>query len=136
MRLSEHINTKYDNVLCSCCGNGADILDQELITMFEKLRSAIGKFYGKEVILEITSGFRCIIKNQNLKRQGYPAAKNSLHLSGQAFDIIPHGITSAQLVKFCQKLHAEKKILTGGLGVYNWGIHIDTGRRRNWDYRK
>jgi hypothetical protein len=34
------------------------------------------------------------------------------------------------------KHHSREGILNGGLGLYDWGIHIDNGPFRSWDYRK
>jgi len=137
MNLSEHINTKTDRVLCPHCGGGALMLTQTgIIDMFEELRAYLNNKYDQPIALKINSGYRCFAYNEDLKRRGYPASRKSLHLKGAAFDIAPIGITPSTLVKDCQKLWKDKNILTGGLGLYAWGVHIDTGKHRTWDYRK
>ena len=72
--------------------------------------------------LSINSGFRT--QRHNAALEG--AARNSLHLSGQAADINIRGMEQEQV----QRMAAYYKV--GGVGLYNSFVHIDTGRVRYW----
>jgi uncharacterized protein YcbK (DUF882 family) len=72
--------------------------------------------------LSINSGFRT--RRHNAALEG--AARNSLHLSGQAADINIRGMEQEQV----QRMAAYYKV--GGVGLYNNFVHIDTGRVRYW----
>lgn len=73
-------------------------------------------------LLSINSGYRTQRHNASLEG----AARNSLHLSGQAADINIRGMEQEQV----QRMAAYYKV--GGVGLYNNFVHIDTGRVRSW----
>lgn len=75
--------------------------------------------------LIILSAFRSVAYN---RRVG--GARNSYHLTGRALDLAPiqpEQVPDLHLV--ADKLFASG-IIQGGLGIYSWGIHIDSGPRR------
>lgn len=74
--------------------------------------------------ITITSGFRSPEHNQRIG-----GAAGSLHLSGMAADI---QITDFDLVKFFNMLNVS---WSGGLGLYDYHVHVDIAQRRRWDKR-
>lgn len=74
--------------------------------------------------IKITSGFRGPQHNQKIG-----GASGSLHLSGMAADIQIIGVTPYTAYKRIDE------IWRGGLGVYDYHVHIDIGDLRRWDKR-
>lgn len=88
--------------------------------------------YGFSAPIEITSGYRSPATNRRLIEQGLPAARNSLHIRGQAADFRMPGLHPRVLGELVQGFKA------GGVGFYfrvgakgGW-IHSDTGPEREW----
>lgn len=88
--------------------------------------------YGFSAPIEITSGYRSPTTNRRLIEQGLPAARNSLHIRGQAADFRMPGLHPRVLGELVQGFKA------GGVGFYfrvgskgGW-IHSDTGPEREW----
>lgn len=100
---------------------GQNIIDENLITMADELREHI----GKPMIVHCVN--RCRTHNKDVG-----GVSNSLHVRGMAMDFHVAGLSNRKLKKICKKLWKNKYILNGGLGIYKWGIHIDSGRYRSW----
>jgi len=88
--------------------------------------------YGFSAPVEITSGYRSPKTNARLIEAGLPAARNSLHLKGQAVDFRLPGLHPKVLGELVEGFRA------GGVGFYfrvgskgGW-IHADTGPERVW----
>ena len=81
--------------------------------------------FGGQAIL-ITSGYRTQATNNQLRRQGIDAARNSFHLHGQAADINIPGVSPPRVAAFVSMLGM------GGVGVYSSFVHLDTGPQRFW----
>jgi uncharacterized protein YcbK (DUF882 family) len=78
--------------------------------------------------LHVISGFRSRETNEHLRKQGWAAAKNSLHICGKAVDIRHPDLSTALLRKTAFKLKQ------GGIGYYprlNF-VHLDIGPLRYW----
>ncbi|MGD8336367.1 MAG: DUF882 domain-containing protein [Desulfobacterales bacterium] len=79
----------------------------------------------------IVSGYRCRESNEQLRKSGRNAARNSYHLKGQAADIrLPDG-------HLASLLKVATVIKGGGVGYYprdNF-IHVDVGPVRYWSPR-
>lgn len=76
----------------------------------------------------IISGFRSRATNEQLRKQGWAAAKNSYHLHGQAADIRLSETSTAALRRTAFKMNQ------GGVGYYprlNF-VHLDMGPIRYW----
>lgn len=59
-------------------------------------------------------------------------AKNSRHMYGDAVDIPARNATPEQLYELMEPYVGDK----GGLGIYDWGIHVDwRGVKARWDSR-
>lgn len=59
---------------------------------------------------------------------------NSLHLTGQAIDLAPIGgnIPVTRLQEIAEQVQAETMPNRGGLGRYEWGVHVDNGKYSRW----
>lgn len=73
---------------------------------------------------DVHSGFRTAAHNRRLEVDG--AARNSLHMQRRALDGEIFGMQHSQLAK---KGEFYKQ---GGVGLYSWGVHLDTGAVRRW----
>ena len=101
---------------CKCGGkycNGYPVdIDMNMVKIADKIRARIGK------PIHINSGLRCKIHNANVG-----GVSNSQHLLGNAADLgCPSGCTPAQMASIAEDIRGD----TGGIGIYSWGIHIDT----------
>lgn len=121
MKISAHFDSKEFECQCGC---GLSDMNPLLIDGLEKLRSVIG---NKPII--VTSGRRCEKHNAETPN----ASKNSQHVKGNAADIKVAGMSPEELREAAYKVPQFKD---GGIGIYNWGIHVDVrGKRARWDYR-
>ena len=59
-------------------------------------------------------------------------APHSLHMRGKAIDLRPSSPTLVPALHRAASRFYEKNPLAGGIGFYDWGVHIDTGGRRSW----
>ena len=109
---------------CKCGGKYCDGFpvepDETLVRKLVEFRERLG-------VPVTIGGIRCPKHNANQKG----ASPNSQHLYGLAADC--HSSKSPE-----EMLRVAEEVLqgTGGLGIYNWGIHFDTraGKSR-WDSR-
>lgn len=129
-KISAHFTEK--DLTCNC-GCGTYIEDKNLLQMLEMLRQHVWDTVGYECFVMIHCTVRC---NEHNSRVG--GVKNSRHLPNYyiknqgAADFHVKGISNRKLRKICKKLWNKKDILIGGLGLYNWGVHIDESDRRRW----
>ena len=98
----------------ACQGKGCcteSIISKRMVETFQQIRDV----YGGPI--EITSaggsGYRCPIHNVDPSVGG---ATNSLHLTGDAFDL--HAGNKARLLAVCEQI-----ITDGEIGEYSWGVH-------------
>lgn len=110
---------------CRCGRKDCDAapIDMKLVTALQALRDLIG------APIHINSAVRCVRHN---RRVG--GVRNSRHLEGIAADIRCDELTPVELKKFAEEI---PEFANGGIGIYDWGIHVDVrGRRARWDYRR
>lgn len=114
---------------CPCCGKY--IYSARLLALAEKVRAILGK------PMAVHSGTRC--PAHNAKVGGSP---HSQHLLGRALDFHVSGLSPRQ-TRDAILAAAKRKQLPelGGIGLYDWGVHIDVhhaqdGHLRKWDLRK
>lgn len=101
-----------------CCGHSAPI-DIILVEKLQILRRLLGP-------LIVTSGFRCIIYNNIIGGK-----EDSEHTKGRAADIeIPKNINEETMFQAVKSLN-----IFGGIGRYDTFIHLDVGKKRDWDER-
>lgn len=100
-----------------------DVEVLDLVFAMQKWLVAWG--IDKPVIVQ--SGYRSAATNRNTEG----AAKNSMHLSGQAIDVRMPGVPVAYLGRLASVFGV------GGVGFYpsNGFVHLDTGRIRYWTKR-
>jgi uncharacterized protein YcbK (DUF882 family) len=86
-----------------------------------KYANAIRKRLG--VSVPVNSGLRCARHNANVGGVG-----NSQHLYGTAADLgCPSGKTPQQMAAIAEDVIGN----TGGIGIYSWGIHIDSRKTKS-----
>ena len=106
---------KKQEFACKCgkyCNGYPAEIDMNMVKIADEIRSRIGK------PIRINSGIRCKIHNANVG-----GVSNSQHLLGNAADLgCPSGCTPTQMASIAEEIMGD----TGGIGIYSWGIHIDT----------
>ena len=113
---------------CQCGGKYCSGFPAEPVEETVRLADEIRR--RAAVPLKVNSGVRC--KQHNADVGG---VWNSLHLTGQAIDLAPIGgnISVARLQKIAEQVQAEKMPNRGGLGRYDWGVHVDNGKYSRWN---
>lgn len=110
---------------CKCGGKYCNGFPAEPHEKTVRYANAIRKRLGKPV--PVNSGLRCPTWNQI---QG--GVSNSNHMTGGAADLgCPDGTTPAEMWDVATAVMGK----TGGIGIYDWGIHIDDGVYSRWDER-
>ena len=108
-------NLWSNEVMCQgigCCEES--IISKRMVETFQKIRDDYGG--AIEIVTAGGSGYRCSTHNAEIG-----GAKNSLHLTGSAFDL--HCADKQKLLSVC-----EKHITDGEIGIYSWGIHAGVWR--------
>lgn len=101
---------------CKCGGRYCDgypaEIDMQMVRYADEIRRRIGKPLG------VNSGLRCPQHNRN---EG--GVDGSEHTQGNAVDLgKPDGVTPMEMAEIAEEVMGN----TGGIGIYYWGIHIDT----------
>lgn len=106
---------KKSEFACKCgkyCDGYPAEIDMDMVKIADQIRTKIGK------PITINSGLRCKTHNANVG-----GVSNSQHILGKAADLgCPSGCTPAQMASIAEVIMGN----TGGIGIYSWGIHIDT----------
>lgn len=106
---------KKPEFACKCgkyCNGYPVEIDMNMVKIADEIRNRIGK------PIQINSGIRCKTHNANVG-----GVSNSQHLYGNAADLgCPSGCTPEQMASIAEEIMGD----TGGIGIYQWGIHIDT----------
>ena len=121
---------------CACrCKRHKDAphcnVSPRLLALAEKVRGVL-----KEPMI-VHSVCRC--KAHNIAVHGSPTSK---HLKGQAMDFHVSGLSPVAVYNAVVKAwHDGRLPELGGVGLYDWGVHIDVhhaqdGHLRRWDLRK
>lgn len=125
-----------DEELRCKCGCGRNFATPKLLELAEACRAILGAAMIIGTTKDGHSVCRC--EKHNAEVGG---VKGSYHTQGKAMDFHVKGwdpdVVFRTLVAY-QK--GGQLPLLGGIGVYDWGVHIDTGRSadghlRIWDYR-
>ena len=110
---------------CQCGGKYCTGFPAEPHEATVRFADAIRRRVGKPV--PVNSGLRCATWNSI---QG--GVFNSNHMTGGAVDLgCPAGVTPVEMKAAAEAVMGN----TGGLGIYDWGIHIDDGVYSRWDDR-
>lgn len=107
---------KREEFRCKCgglyCKGFPAEPDEQTVRYADEIRRRLG------VPLSVNSGLRCKVWNQ--KNDG---ASQSLHMTGLACDLgAPKGINPEKMASVAEEVMGN----TGGIGIYSWGIHIDS----------
>ena len=140
MRISDHFI--LDELTCRCsCGQAT--IDVGLLRMVENFRRYLNENYRTKDMLakglsfkfKVLSGNRC--SGYNAREGG---SKGSYHLYKERGDGKVHGamditvpkMSTRKLHRIAKRLWKSNDIILGGLGLYPWGVHIDSGPYRKW----
>lgn len=110
---------------CPRCGGYPVEPDHEMVRVVDEIRRRLG---SPITIVPGGSGIRCPEHNTEVG-----GVWNSRHLFGDAADLHPQKATPAQLHKVAVEVTAEMIPGRGGIGLYNWGVHVDTGKLSRWN---
>ena len=100
------------------CEDGSDVVfvSDGLVQVLQAIRSHFGR------AVTVSSGYRTPSHN---KKVG--GAEYSQHLYGLAADITVKGIKPKTVAAYAETMLPG----TGGIGVYDWGIHIDVRKTKS-----
>ena len=99
-------------------------IDPKLLDLVHRLGRDVNARGGIQVI----SGYRSPATNAMLHKKSSAVAEKSLHMTGQAVDLLVPGRPLKQVHE------AALKLRLGGVGFYPKSnfVHVDTGRVRQW----
>ena len=111
---------KRSEFKCTCGGkycNGFPVEpDEQLVRILDKVRAKYGKAFSPN------SSIRCSKRNAEVG-----GASNSQHLYGTAADISVPGVAPKTVAAYLETLLPN----TGGIGIYSWGVHVDTRKTKS-----
>jgi hypothetical protein len=127
-QITAHFYAREFRCPCNRC-TGFKIA-RNLVVLIEVLREGLYQLTGEARPLFVLSGYRCPAHNLHVK--GDP---HSLHMAGLAADLrTPLRMTAIDFHRFVYVYWY--KASRGGLGLYDWGVHLDVGPAgRLWDER-
>jgi uncharacterized protein YcbK (DUF882 family) len=99
-------------------------IDPKLLDLVHRL----GRDVDARTGIQVVSGYRSPITNAMLHKKSSAVAEKSLHMTGQAVDLLVPGRPLKQVHE------AALKLGLGGVGFYPKSnfVHVDTGRVRRW----
>lgn len=111
---------KRSEFKCTCNGkycNGFPVEpDEKLVRILDKVRAKYGKAFSPN------SAIRCAKRNAEVG-----GVSNSQHLYGIAADISVPGVAPKTVAAYLETLLPN----TGGIGIYSWGVHVDTRKTKS-----
>lgn len=122
-KVSKFFNSNEFDCHCGQCDT--TLIDPLLVLRLDILREALG------AAIVILSGYRCALRQQQIKEQGLETAKGiSTHEQGKAADIYSRGFSGSHLA-FKAKESNFKRIGE----AFNW-IHVDVkDGEAHWFYK-
>ncbi len=100
--------------------------DETLLLVLDEIRRRAG--VPIRIVDAGGSGIRCQQHNAHVG-----GVANSEHKYGRAADLHPDGMTPAKLYAIAVEVCAEMIPGRGGIGLYDWGIHVDVGKYSRWN---
>lgn len=121
-QLSEHFSRRE---LACKCGCGLCNVAPELLRLLETIRALLN------TPIYVNSGCRCESHNKAVG-----GVSTSKHLTGQAADIhtILEPITMYSRIVTAYEAGQLEDL--GGVGLYSWGVHVDTAKAADGHLRK
>ena len=95
--------------------------EEKLVRTLDAIRRRLG--VPVRIVEAGGSGVRCRQHNANVG-----GAANSEHLYGRAADL-HSSLSPAKMKAAAEDVMGQ----SGGIGVYSWGIHVDTGKYSRWN---
>ena len=99
--------------------DGSFLINEDALNKLERMRNIIGK------PLIINSAYRSLAHNKAVK-----GSANSMHVQGRAFDVSIKGHNPVALYQ------AALDAGFAGFGFARTYLHVDTGNKRYWEYKK
>ncbi|WP_027854440.1 D-Ala-D-Ala carboxypeptidase family metallohydrolase [Marinobacterium litorale] len=120
-QLSKNI---YRHEIACKCGCGFDTMDVETVEAVQECCDNFARVLGVDrVILDITSGARCLTYNRKPVSQGGPGSTDkSQHPKARAIDFRIRGVSPHDVYEYLNAKYPEKY----GIGKYNTFTHLDT----------
>jgi uncharacterized protein YcbK (DUF882 family) len=100
------------------------VMDKTFLNLLDRARDAAG------IPFVITSGFRTLEHQNELKKQGYPVSKSSSHLKGLAADILCTDSASRLIIIESLLYVGFRRIGISGKGKF---IHVDLDKDKKQD---
>ena len=112
---------------CTCprCGGFPVEPEETMVRVVDEIRRRAGT--PITIVDSGGSGIRC--PEHNVEVGG---AANSEHLYGRAADLHSN-LSPAELYRIAEEVTKEMIPGRGGIGLYKWGIHVDTGAYSRWN---
>lgn len=112
---------------CTCprCGGFPVEPEETMVRVVDEIRRRAGTQIT--IVDSGGSGIRC--PEHNVEVGG---AANSEHLYGRAADLHSN-LSPAELYRIAEEVTKEMIPGRGGIGIYRWGIHVDTGAYSRWN---
>ena len=112
---------------CTCprCGGFPVEPEETMVRVVDGIRHRAG--VPVTIVDSGGSGVRC--PEHNAEVGGVP---NSEHLYGRAADLHSN-LSPAELYRIAEEVTKEMIPGRGGIGLYKWGIHVDTGAYSRWN---
>ena len=107
---------------CGKCGGFPVEPDEKMVRTVDAIRAKLGKPIG--IVDSGGSGVRCPEHNAVVG-----GVATSYHLKGMAADLHCATATPAEMKKVAEAVMGK----TGGIGLYDWGIHVDVGKYSRWN---
>jgi uncharacterized protein YcbK (DUF882 family) len=111
IKVGQHF--KLSDFTCRC-GCGEVMYTPKVVNTLDHLAD----HFKRDVV--VTSGFRCAKRNKEVG-----GVDDSLHMTGQAVDFIVRGVSPAKVAQYLADY-------SGGLGLYERHVHIDSGVKKRW----
>ena len=110
---------------CKRCGGFPVEPEETMVFVVNEIRRRAG--VPISIVDSGGSGIRC--KEHNAEVGG---VANSEHLYGRAADL-HSSLHPSRLKQIAEQVTAEMIPGKGGIGLYSWGIHVDTGKYSRWN---
>ena len=121
----EFFSRKEFRCTCHRCGGFPVEPEETMVRVVDEIRRRAN--VPISIVDSGGSGIRC--KEHNAEVGG---AANSEHLYGRAADL-HSSLPPSWLKEIAERVAAEMIPGRGGIGLYSWGIHVDTGKYSRWN---